>query len=90
MITTPPKSSAAIYRKAAERIEKESNQYSCCAIEMVTGYMERNSYTDYYEYLFKPEEQEGHLGWWYDGNKEVRILALLLAAEICERGGLDK
>lgn len=86
-MTTPPKSSTAIYRKAAERILKRKNIFSCFAL-VIAGAKWDSCEMLFFEGLFKPEIEEGECGYWDDDNTEVRVLALLLAAEITERGGL--
>lgn len=82
----PPKSSAKVYRKAAELIDYHLYHYCCIALH-------DKVYIKYLAYLFKPKRQLVGDPWWgynsTEKEREARILALLLAAYIVEQGGLD-
>lgn len=87
----PPKSSAKIYRKAAERIEMTTALYCCDAIrrEVPNDLSYNSKPIIFFEDLFKPENAHWINPWFGVADQQTqgaRILALLLAAEIVERG----
>lgn len=79
---TPPKSSAKVYRDAAKLIETNEEEYCCPALK------KRGASIVVREFfrIFAP--YPGSYVFWSTNEKEPRVLALLLAAEIVEGGGL--
>jgi len=78
---------AKVFRKAAneaaKRIENRTFFLCCIRIDAAGGTLDERYF---FEWLFKPKMKQWRIGWWDSGDNESRILALLLAAEICERG----
>lgn len=80
-----------VFRDAAELLMVGIEGYCCHAIEKVLGiypsYAENEPHCEFLIELFKPEEYGAH-GWWgwpsENENREARIFALLLAADIAE------
>jgi len=94
---TPPKSSAKVYRDAAAWMMPHSHSFACIAIgynvsPFAGAYLRGSAEDNFFEFLFRPVNRDrgNNGGWWKFPDNEPRILALLLAAEIVERGGLDK
>lgn len=89
-ITIPPKSSAKIFREAAELLELRRSHYCCSALEALERDCD-SAEAAFLAGLFRPERPEHFLGWWESDSLRInhvyepRILALLFCAEICER-----
>lgn len=81
-MTIPPKSEAAKFRKAAELIANETCGYCCTALFVVRATTNSRLI---FEGFFKPFPRL--ILWWNWGEREARILALLIAAQIIEEGG---
>lgn len=81
------RTSAKIFRRAAELIDKETHHFSCSAISAVGDRTERIAYGE----LFSPHGELHLIGWgWGWGSnaeqKACRVLALLFMAAMVEAG----
>jgi hypothetical protein len=83
-----------IYLKAACMVARNEERYGCDALREVSDlsneYAVRSAFAEFF--LFEPKVYEDRFpsyfgdqrgGWWKRNNKESRILALLLCAEMC-------
>jgi len=87
-----------VFRKAAEMILSTIEEYSCFAVEDAADNLGENAvnHLEFYETLFYKDSDGYKVGkciWWLDDficgepeGIEVRVIALLLAAEIVESG----
>jgi hypothetical protein len=76
-----------VFRRAAVKL-RIVYPFCCDAIQEATNGRERFSNREaphqaYFESLFKPNLTYG-LGWWPEDDRESRLIALLLCAEILE------
>jgi len=89
-----------VFRQAAELVASGEEDYSCHAIRRVVknldGYYHHrnNPYQNFFMDVFMPSREDwgNPLSWWsstdWDGDRETRILSLLICADIIEAGGL--
>jgi hypothetical protein len=76
------------FRDAAERIASEQNRYCCDALSTAQGIDNFTIETPchiLFREAFEPVQKWDRYGWWHPEDREARILALLLCAEMCKR-----
>jgi hypothetical protein len=82
-----------IYRKAPKDIISGQCSYACVAMKnQIRALFMKNYWVTADElrmamkefYLFDPNSDTYYSSWWEDGDKESRIFALLLCAEMCK------
>lgn len=78
--TMSPKQRAAVYRNAAELILTCQLNFSCIAVAHIGGLLA----VDLFQAWFRPNDATA--SWWRIGEIEPRVQALLLMAEMVERG----
>lgn len=78
---------AEIYLKAAELVALEWERFACLAVDEASGCVD-GEYTKAFERLFQPENAEPTNAWFghdeVQENRDARVTALLLMAEIVE------
>lgn len=84
-----------VYREAAARIANYSEMFCCHAICKVLGVNEfhprAKRYIQAFAGVFMPETRKPAWAWWDESwreNRQSRLWALLLMAEMVEKGGL--
>jgi hypothetical protein len=89
----PPKSSAKVFEKAARLVLRGNfGERYCCDALAILGYSKGSMTVDFFGFLFGPKRARPSGGWWnteYEEgihDYESRLIALLLAAELCRRG----
>lgn len=81
-----------VFRNAATAILCSQFSYACYAVSFATHVLadaEQSIYHDCFHRWFKPNQSRLELNWWEPGDKESRIIALLLMADILETEGAD-
>lgn len=76
------------YKSMQKTYETEfiSSRYCCDILSGLTFLKNFNNidrYTFPEFFMLKPDRIEGVSGWWEDYNTDVRVIAFLLAAELC-------
>ena len=81
-----------VFRNAATAILCSQTSYACYAVCYATHdltHAEQWIYHDCFRRWFKPNQSRLELNWWELGDKESRIIAMLLMADILETEGAD-
>lgn len=71
---------AAVFRDAATLIHRREFRFCCDALTELCG-RQSEALLQFEEVYYEAEEINPWGGWWEDGEDEIRIFALLLAAE---------